>query len=66
MKNTRLLAHALIGQVLNFGIARPVVFRRLSWDAYTPERVSRIRRVLAGAFAAALGLPPPSHRENDR
>lgn len=53
---TLLLTHALIGQCMVFGMARTVVWARLDWEGYTPERVKRIIGTLTPAVLAMLGL----------
>ncbi len=53
---TRLLTAALIGQCMAFGIARTVVWARLGWDRYTPERIEQIVHTVTPAVLAALGL----------
>ena len=53
---TLLLTHALIGQCMVFGMARTVVWARLDWQGYTPERVKRIIGTLTPAVLAMLGL----------
>ncbi len=54
---TRLLTAALIGQCMALGAARRVVWARLGWDGYTPERVEFIVRTLTPAVLAMFGLP---------
>ncbi|MCH7929544.1 MAG: CerR family C-terminal domain-containing protein [Proteobacteria bacterium] len=54
---TRLLTAVLIGQCMALGAARRVVWARLGWDAYTPERVEFIVRTLTPAVLAMFGLP---------
>ncbi|MCH9020032.1 MAG: CerR family C-terminal domain-containing protein [Proteobacteria bacterium] len=54
---TRLLTAVLIGQCMVLGAARRVVWARLGWDAYTPERVEFIVRTLTPAVLAMFGLP---------
>ncbi len=54
---TLLLTHAVIGQCMMFGAARTVVWARLDWDGYTPERVERIIATVTPAVLAMLGLP---------
>ena len=53
---TRLLTAALIGQCMAFGIARTVVWARLGWDRYTPERIEQIVQTVTPAVLAGLGL----------
>ncbi len=54
---TRLLTAAVIGQCMAFGIARTVIWARLGWDRYTPERVEQIVQTVTPAVLAMLGLP---------
>ncbi len=54
---TLLLTHAVLGQCMMFGAARTVVWARLDWDGYTPERVERIIATVTPAVLAMLGLP---------
>lgn len=54
---TRLLTAALIGQCMALGAARRVVWERLDWDAYTPERVDFVIATIVPAVLAMLGLP---------
>lgn len=51
------LTHAVIGQVLIFGIARVVLWRRLDWDEATPEHLDLIVHTVRAAVVATLGLP---------
>lgn len=46
-----LRAHALIGQVLGFAVAREALLRRLGWKELTPERVDRIAGIIADLTA---------------
>ena len=54
---TRLLTAALIGQCMALGAARRVVWARLGWDGYTPERVDFVIATLVPAVLAMFGLP---------
>ncbi len=54
----RILAHAVIGQCVVFGLGRRVIQRRLGWDAVTPDRFERIVETVGGSVLASLGLPP--------
>ena len=53
-----ILAHAVIGQVMIFGIARVVLGARLGRDVDTPERLDQVARIVSASVVAALGLPP--------
>ena len=56
-------AHTIMGQVVCFSIARIVLFRRLDWDSYTPERAEEVARVVTQSILSSLGLP---HQPADR
>lgn len=56
---TKILAHAIIGQCLMFGIGRPVVLARLGWAEVSDERLEIVTDTVGRAVLAALGLPPP-------
>ncbi|KAB1440390.1 DUF1956 domain-containing protein [Pseudodesulfovibrio senegalensis] len=53
----KLRAHTLVGMVIGFAMGRPVVFARMPWDGYTPERVRDVVRVVSDMALSALGLP---------
>ncbi|MEZ5777597.1 MAG: CerR family C-terminal domain-containing protein [Paracoccaceae bacterium] len=46
-ESTRLLVFSLIGQVLYFRIARPIVERRMEWSTLGPAEAARIADLLA-------------------
>lgn len=50
-------AQAVIGQVVIFVIAREVLFRRLQWESYTPERIDMVSRTVTTSVLTSLGLP---------
>jgi AcrR family transcriptional regulator len=54
--HTIILSHAVISQLLHFGIARNVLLTRLDWPAYTPERVEEIIAITTDIIFAMLGL----------
>ena len=56
-------AHTIMGQVFVFGIARIVLFRRLDWDGYTPERAQQVAQVVTQSILSSLDLP---HQPADR
>ena len=60
---TVIQTHAVIGQVIVFGIARVVLWRRLDWDEQTPERLDLIVRTVATSVVATLGLPAIASKE---
>ena len=51
-------AHMLIGQCMAFAYARAIVWARMGWKSYPPERVEMIVRAVTDASLASLGLPP--------
>lgn len=54
---TRLITAALIGQCMVLGAARRVVWARLDWDEYTPERIDFVIATIVPAALAMVGLP---------
>jgi len=50
-------AHALIGAVLGFVVARETLQQRVGWDGYTTRRVREIEDATVGLALRALGLP---------
>ena len=54
---TRLLTAALIGQCMALGAARRVIWARLDWDDYTPERIAFVIATIVPAVLAMFGLP---------
>lgn len=56
-------AHAVMGQILVFGIARVVLLRRLDWDDLTPERLATVIEVATDSVLASLDLPRPNKPE---
>jgi TetR/AcrR family transcriptional regulator, regulator of cefoperazone and chloramphenicol sensitivity len=60
----RLMTANIMGQCMSLGAARGVVFARLGWDEYTPERIALIVDTLMPRMLAMLGLaaaPRPAH-----
>ena len=49
-------AHAIMGQIVIFGIARVVLWKRLDWEAYTPERISMITEIATQSVLNSIGL----------
>lgn len=54
--DTIIRTHALLGQVLAFGISRETVLRRLGWQDFTPQRVERVGQISADLACRAVGL----------
>ena len=55
---TRLITANIIGQCMMFGAARGVVFTRLDWEEYTPDRIGLIINTVVPRIQAMLGLRP--------
>lgn len=51
-----LAAHALIGQIIGFAIAKQPLLHRLGWTDYTPERITAIADILVPMALNGLGL----------
>ncbi len=51
-----LAAHAMIGQIIGFAIAKQPLLHRLGWTEYTPERIAAIADILVPMALAGLGL----------
>lgn len=49
-----LKAHTLFGTVISNVMARNVLFRRLGWDKYTPERVNSIKQAIEEVVTSGL------------
>lgn len=49
-------AHAILGQIVVFGIARVVLWKRLKWKNYTPERVTLITKIATQSVLNSIGL----------
>lgn len=51
-------AHAIVGQIIIFFLARIVLFTRLEWTDYGPEEFALVCRETTQSVIASLGLPP--------
>ena len=56
--------HAVVGQIIVFFIARVVLWARLGWQDYTPERLATVRRTVTESVLASLDLPSPTTTED--
>ncbi len=56
-EDTVVRAHAILGQVMMFHIGRHVLFERLGWRQYSPERIQLISQQVQHAILKTLGLP---------
>jgi AcrR family transcriptional regulator len=52
----RLITANIMGQCMSLGAARGVIFARLGWDDYTPERIELVVDTLVPRMLAMLGL----------
>jgi AcrR family transcriptional regulator len=59
----RLGANVLYGQVGNLVFSRPVLWRQLGWDGYSPERVDLLIRTVTDLVCWSLGLTSPQVSE---
>lgn len=60
-----LAAHAMIGQIIGFAIAKQPLLHRLGWTEYTPERIAAIADILVPMALAGLGLGERSDISNE-
>lgn len=56
---TRMVAHALLGQVIAFRAARTTLLRHLGRPTYTADDLDRIAQLLTAMTSAALDYPNP-------
>lgn len=54
---TRLLAQGVMTLCLQFALQRAIVFARMDWQEYSPERVAQVSDVVSRAVLTMLGLP---------
>jgi AcrR family transcriptional regulator len=54
--SARLSANVLYGQVGNVVFARPVLWRQLGWEGYSPERVDLLVGAITDLICRSLGL----------
>ncbi len=50
-------AHAVMGQIMVFAIARVVLWKRLDWDSYGTDHLDKVVSVVTHSVLASLGLP---------
>ncbi len=56
-QETIVRAHAMIGQIMVFGLARAVIWRRLDWTGYDDQRIELITGIVVEAIQTSLNLP---------
>ena len=54
----RLAANVAHGHLANLVFARPILWRQLGWDGFTPERVELLARTVSDLVCRAIGLAP--------
>lgn len=54
----RLSANVVYGQAANLVFSRPILWRELGWEGFTPERVGLLARAVADLACRTLGLAP--------
>ncbi len=52
----KLKAHSILGQIIIFGLARPVMLRRMEWENYSSENIEAIAEVVSDMVVGALNL----------
>lgn len=55
---TRLLTANIMAYCMSFAAARGIVFARLGWEEYTPERIELVIETMVPRVVAMLGLGP--------
>jgi len=55
-ESTIVQAHALLGQVMMFHIARPILFARTGWQAYDTERIKLVSGIAQTMVLRSLAL----------
>jgi TetR/AcrR family transcriptional regulator, regulator of cefoperazone and chloramphenicol sensitivity len=55
-ESTIVQAHALLGQVMIFHIARPILFARTGWQAYDAERIKLVSDIAQTMVLRSLAL----------
>ena len=58
-EEARLIANIVYGQVANLVFSRPILWRQLGWEGYTPERIGLLTRHVADLICRAIGLSGP-------
>lgn len=55
----KIRAHAVMGNLVVFEIAKHLLLKRTGWEEYTPERIALVRRMITEAVLDSLRLPHP-------
>ncbi len=55
----KIRAHAVMGNLVVFEVAKHLLLKRTGWEAYTPDRIALVRRMITEAVLDSLRLPHP-------
>ncbi len=55
----KIRAHAVMGNLVVFEVAKHLLLKRTGWEAYTPDRIALVRRMITEAVLDSLQLPHP-------
>ncbi len=55
----KIRAHAVMGNLMVFEIAKQLLLKRTGWEEYTPDRIALVRRMITEAVLDSLRLPHP-------
>ncbi len=56
-------AHAVAGQIIMFFLARIVLWARLDWESYTPDRLAQVMQGVTASVLGSLELPAIEREE---
>ncbi len=57
----KIRAHAVMGNLVVFEIAKHLLMKRTGWETYTPDRIAMVRRLITEAVLNSLRLPHPDN-----
>lgn len=57
----KIRAHAVMGNLVVFEIAKQLLLKRTGWEEYTPDRIALVRRMITEAVLDSLRLPHPDN-----
>ena len=57
----KIRAHAVMGNLVVFEIAKHLLMKRTGWEEYTPDRIAMVRRLITEAVLNSLRLPHPDN-----
>ncbi len=64
-ESVRLTANVLYGQVGHLVFSRPILWRQVDWEDYTPARLDLLTRTVIDLINRAIGLEPQDHPRAD-